>query len=98
VKKSPWLRAFLDGVNVASLRLMEAVSWELARSGVVDIFTVVLALSSLVLVFRFKVNSAWLLLGRAGWHISCSPESRFCRRLPCQCISPFCRRDICYRA
>ncbi len=66
VKKSPWARAFLDGVNVASLGLMAGVTWELARSGVVDIFTIVLALASLVLVFRFKVNSAWLILGGAA--------------------------------
>jgi chromate transporter len=66
VKKSAWARAFLDGVNVASLGLMAGVTWELARSGVVDIFTVVLAAASLVLVFRFKVNSAWLILGGAA--------------------------------
>jgi chromate transporter len=62
-KKSPWARAFLDGVNVASLALMAGVTWQLARTGVVDIFTLVLALVSLVLVLRFKVNSIWLILG-----------------------------------
>jgi chromate transporter len=66
VKKSSWARSFLDGVNVASLGLMAGVTWELARSGVVDIFTMVLAAASLVLVFRFKVNSAWLILGGAA--------------------------------
>ena len=62
-KKSPWARTFLDGVNVASLGLMAAVSWELGKAGVVDIFTIVLAAVSLVLVIRFKVNSVWLILG-----------------------------------
>lgn len=62
-KKSPWARAFLDGVNVASLALMAGVTWQLARTGVVDVFTLVLALISLVLVLRFKVNSIWLILG-----------------------------------
>ncbi len=62
-KKSPWARSFLDGVNVASLGLMAGVTWELGRSGIVDAFTIVLAVVSLVLVFRFKVNSVWLILG-----------------------------------
>jgi chromate transporter len=63
LKKSPWARAFLDGVNVASLGLMAGVAWELGRAGVVDVFTIILALTSLVLVFRFKVSSIWLILG-----------------------------------
>lgn len=61
-RKSPWARNFLDGVNVASLGLMAGVTWELGRAGVVDIFTIVLAIISLVLVLRFKVNSVWLIL------------------------------------
>jgi len=72
-KKSPWARAFLDGVNVASLSLMAAVTWEVGRAGGVDIFTIVLAVVSLVLVLRFKVNSIWLILGGAllgvGWKL-----------------------------
>jgi chromate transporter len=72
-KKSPWARNFLDGVNVASLGLMAAVTWELGRAGVVDVFTIVLALISLVLVIRFKVNSIWLILGGGvlgvGWKL-----------------------------
>ncbi len=62
-RKSPWAKTFLDGVNVASLGLMAGVTWELGRAGVVDIFTIVLAIISLVLVLRFKVNSIWLILG-----------------------------------
>jgi chromate transporter len=62
-KKSHWARTFLDGVNVASLGLMAGVTWELGRAGVVDIFTIALAVISLVLVLRFKVSSVWLILG-----------------------------------
>jgi len=62
-RKSPWARSFLDGVNVASLGLMAGVAWELGRTGIIDIFTIVLAVVSFVLVFRFKVNSVWLILG-----------------------------------
>ena len=63
LQKSPWARVFLDGVNVASLGLMVGVTWQLGRAGVVDVFTMVLALVAMFLVFRTKVNSAWLILG-----------------------------------
>jgi len=63
--KKWWSEAFLDGVNVASLGLMVGVTWQLGRSGITDWYTIVLALAALVLVFRFKVNSSWLILGGA---------------------------------
>jgi chromate transporter len=63
LRKWAWTGTFLDGLNVASLGLMAGVTWQLGQSAVVDVFTIVLALVALVLVFRFKVNSAWLILG-----------------------------------
>jgi chromate transporter len=53
----------LDGVNVASLGLMAGVTWDLARAAVVGIWTVALMLVALVVVFRFRINSAWVVLG-----------------------------------
>ena len=53
---------FLDGVNVASLALMAAVTRELARASLVDALTVLLAVASLIALLRFRVNSAWLVL------------------------------------
>ncbi|MFO0607248.1 MAG: chromate efflux transporter [Polyangiales bacterium] len=58
--------AFLDGVNVASLALMALVTLQLGRAAVVDAPTVVLALASAALLVRWKVNSAWLVLGGAA--------------------------------
>lgn len=55
----------LDGVNVAALGLMAAVTWELGQAAVVDWLTALLAVAAAVLLFRFKVNSAWLVLGGA---------------------------------
>ncbi|QSQ23095.1 chromate efflux transporter [Pyxidicoccus parkwayensis] len=55
--------AFLDGVNVASLALMAVVTWQLGRAALVDVWTVGLAVVSAVLLIRFRVNSAWLVLG-----------------------------------
>jgi chromate transporter len=54
--------AFLDGVNVASLALMAAVSWQLGRVSLVDFATVVLAVASLIALLRFRLNSSWLVL------------------------------------
>lgn len=61
--KSSGARAFLDGINVASLGLMAGVTWQLGRTGVQDVFTLILTVTSLLLVFKLKVNSAWLILG-----------------------------------
>jgi chromate transporter len=49
-------------VNVASLALMAAVSWQLGRVSLVDTATVLLAAASLIALVRFRVNSAWLVL------------------------------------
>lgn len=63
LRRSPWAAGFLDGVNVASLGLMATVTWQLGRAALVDSVTVVLGLLASLLVFRFRLNSAWLVLG-----------------------------------
>jgi len=64
--------AFLDGVNVAALSLMVLVTYQLGRASLVDIKTLLIGLISGFLLFRFRVNSAWLVPGGAlaGWIIS----------------------------
>ena len=62
IRKSKPAGAFLDGVNVASLALMAAVTWELGRASFVDWLTVLLAVASLIALLRYRVNSAWLVL------------------------------------
>jgi hypothetical protein len=42
------------------------VTFDLARAALIDIPALALAAVSAVLLFRFKVNSAWLVLGGAG--------------------------------
>jgi len=54
--------AALDGINVASLALMALVTWQLARSALVDWITITLAVLSAAVLFRFpRLNSAWLI-------------------------------------
>jgi len=66
VRRSETAGAFLDGVNVGSLALMVVVTFELGRSALVDVPTIVLALASAVLLVRYRVNSAWLVLAGAA--------------------------------
>ena len=66
IRRSPVAGAFLDGVNVASIALMTLVTMQLARAAVVDIATLLLALASAVMLIRFRVNSAWLVLAAAA--------------------------------
>jgi len=63
LRRAPLAGAFLDGVNVASLALMAVVSWQLGSAAIVDLPTAVLAVGSLILLQRFQLNSAWLVLG-----------------------------------
>ena len=63
LRRSPWMGALLDGVNAAALGLMAGVTLELGRAALVDWLTVLLAALAAVLLIRFKINSAWLVLG-----------------------------------
>lgn len=71
LRRSTVAGAFLDGLNVASLALMAVVTWILGIASVIDLPSACLALSSAFLLFKFRLNSAWLVLGGglAGWAI-----------------------------
>src|SRR5579862_138131 len=63
LRRSPLAGAFLDGVNVGAWSLMAAVTLFLARAAVIDFTTLLLAISSAIVLIRYRVNSAWLVLG-----------------------------------
>jgi chromate transporter len=63
LRASPWFGSLLDGVNVAALALMAAVTLELGGAALVDAFTALLAAIAAVLLLRFQLNSVWLVLG-----------------------------------
>ena len=65
IRQSPLLSAFLDGVNVAALALIAGVLILLAQAALVDLFTIVLAALAFLVLLRFKVNSAWLIVAGA---------------------------------
>lgn len=63
MRKSVWIRSMLDGINVASLGLMGAVSWQLGVASLIDPLTIAIASASLFMLIRFKINSTWLIVG-----------------------------------
>jgi chromate transporter len=65
LRKSPLAGAFLDGVNAAAVALMAFVGWQFGRAALANFPAVLLGAVSAVLVFRYKVNSTWLVLGGA---------------------------------
>lgn len=71
LQQSPWARGFLDGVNVASLALMAAVTGELGAAALTDWYAILLAGVTAILLFRYKVNTTWLIgLGAAAGYLS----------------------------
>ena len=65
MRQSVWLSAFLDAVNVAAVGLMVAVLINLGRQTLLNWQSILIALLALVASIRFKVNSAWIVLGGA---------------------------------
>jgi len=63
LRGSAWMSAFLDGVNVAAIGLMLAVTWQLGRSAVIDGPSAALALVATILLLRWRINSVWLIAG-----------------------------------
>ncbi len=69
LRSSPWVSGMLDGVNAASLGLMGAVTIKLSQASIDGVFTIAAFLISFGVMYRYKVNSAVLILAgaSAGW-------------------------------
>jgi len=65
LRRSPITATLLDGLNVAALALMAAVSLQLGLNALIDPLTILLGVASFAILLRFKPNSAWLVLGGA---------------------------------
>jgi chromate transporter len=63
LRRAPAVAALLDGLVVGSLAVMAWVAFLLARSAVIDGTTAIVAILAALLLLRFRVNSAWLVLG-----------------------------------
>ena len=71
LRQSPWAGSLLDGVIVASLGLMAAVTLQLGQASLIDLSNWAIFIVSAVLLLRYKVNSTWLIIGGmlAGYFI-----------------------------
>jgi chromate transporter len=65
LRSSPWTSALLDGVNATALALMAGVSYQLARTAIVDLVTLAIAVVTLLLVWKTKLNTAWYIAAGA---------------------------------
>jgi len=65
LRQSKAASAFLDGVNASAVALMAFVGWQFARAALLNTPALAMAAISAVLVFRYRVNSAWMILGAA---------------------------------
>jgi chromate transporter len=75
IRNSTWTSSLLDGVNASAMGLMAAVTVQLGISSLTDIYTLLIAIVSVILLFRYKINSTWLIAGGAlaGFFISILP-------------------------
>jgi chromate transporter len=66
LRKSKWMSAFLDSVNIASVAIILAVIIQIGRESIVDWRSVAIAALSFIVTFYFKtLNTAWIILGGA---------------------------------
>ncbi|MEW9554915.1 chromate efflux transporter [Nonomuraea sp. NPDC050783] len=66
LRAGAWTSALLDGLNAAALALMAGVSYQLARTAIIDPLTIAIAAISLVLLWTTRLNNAWLIGGGAA--------------------------------
>lgn len=69
LRRSPWSGAFLDAINISALGLMGAVTVKLGVAALTSWQAWLIAALAAVAAVRFKLNSAWLVIGGAalGW-------------------------------
>ena len=62
MQKSSLLRYFLDAVNVAAVAVMLAVLVVMTKDTLIDWQTIAIALLALLLVFKTKVSTIWVII------------------------------------
>jgi chromate transporter len=72
IRDSAWTRPFLDAVNVSAVGLMLLTSMQLGittltlpKTPYIDFFGLGITLISIILVVRYRINAAYLILGGA---------------------------------
>ena len=66
IRKSGWISAFLDAVNIASVAIIFAVGIEMSVETLTNLRMIMIAVISTLILFRFpKFNSAYIIAGGA---------------------------------
>jgi hypothetical protein len=73
LRQSAWVAAFLDSANVCAVALMTGVTLRLAADGLRAWSSWLIAAVALLVLLRWKVNSAWIVLGGGSWVFSSPP-------------------------
>jgi chromate transporter len=63
LRRSPWMAAFLDSVNVCAVALMAGVTIRLAGDALRGWPMFLIAVAALAALWKWKVNPAWVVLG-----------------------------------
>ena len=63
LRRSSWMAAFLDSVNVCAVALMAGVTVRLAADALRGWLMWVIALVALAVLWKWKLNPAWVVLG-----------------------------------
>jgi len=63
LRRSPWMAAFLDSVNVCAVSLMAGVTVTLSGDALRGWPMWAIALAALAALLRWKINPAWVVLG-----------------------------------
>ncbi len=63
MRNSKLFSAFLDAVNVASVAIIVAICIIMGRETITDWRTILIAILSIFVVFRYKINSAFVVIG-----------------------------------
>mgnify|MGYP000952490934 FL=1 len=74
-----WVQKALKGINVAVSVLLVKAVFSFGKKTVFDICTFLIAALSFVLMFVFKVQGVWIVIGSAflGWFFQTIKSSRF---------------------
>lgn len=66
LRESRLIQAFLRGASAAAVAAIAAVALRLVSSAVVDVWTAIIAVGSLVLLVRYRAETWWLVVGGAA--------------------------------
>lgn len=64
-KENFYLKAFIKGANAAAIGAILSTAYNLSWSSIIDIPTIVIFVVSLLILFRFKVNTLYLIIAAA---------------------------------